>query len=482
MPLSFDSIPEQLRTPGSFIEFRQRASNWSALKKVLLVGYANDTGADANTGEIYPISRTDIARLRFGYTSMLARMTDAFKKLNPTLDLYAIALTKPEAAVHATGAVTFSAAATTAGVFNVWIDGDKVSIAVANGDTPAQLAAKLTVAINNSVFLPVTATANTGTVDLVAKFPDALGNSITLSTTLYQNKNAVTHTLTAFSGGAGTPDLNELVGAMGDNQYHYIVNPFTDDQNLTLLEQDMNDRWGPMRQIDGRVFMARAGTYDSIRAFGQSNNCPHFTTLGIFDSATPTWLAATVNAAVASKSLDLDPARPLHELALPLLIAPAFRPDRDERNTLLYSGIATFIVTADGICQLERQVTMYQRNEQGFEDDAYLDIEVPETLSMVRQLQRYTVMSKFPRYKLAERADRYGAGQKIVTPKMIKAELISLYENVFMYAKGWVQDLEAYEKSLIVEIHPSDPDRVDYRDEPTLIGQFRVLAGQAGFK
>ncbi len=482
MSISFNAIPENLRTPGSFIEFEPRAANWSELKKVLLIGYGNDGEGDGNLGEIYPIARTDIARTRFGYTSMLARMASTFKELNPELDLYAIALKKPAATASAFGKIKVDADATTASVFNLWIDGTKVAIAVNASDTAATIAAHLANAINAEPFSPVLAVATDNEVALTAKYPDEIGNSITLSTTLYQHKNKVPHTITKMAYGAGSPDLQAVIDAMGELQYHYVVNPFMDDEQLTLLENEMDSRWGPMRQVDGRVFMARAGSYESIRDFGQQHNSPHFTCMGIFDSATPHWLAATINCAIASHLLDIDPARPLQYLKMPGFIAPNLKLSREERNTLLYSGISTFRVEFDGSCQIERQITMYQRNDQSFTDDAYLDINVPETLSMMRQLQRYTIMSKFPRYKLAQSANLYGSGQKIVTPKMIKAELITLYETEFMYNKGWVQDLDHYTKNLLVEIHPDDSDRVDYRDQPTLIGQFRILAGQVAFK
>ncbi len=482
MAISFNDIPENLRTPGSFIEFEPRAANWSELKKVLLIGYANDGEGDGNEGEIYPISRTDIARTRFGYTSMLAQMAAAFKDNGPDLDLYAIALTKPVAQANAYGAINIDEDATTASVFNVWINAIKVAISVNAEDTADVIATNLTAAINNDPFMPVTAEATDANIKLTAKWPDALGNSITLNTTLYQNKNKVAHTLTPMAYGAGTPDLQQVIDVMGEQQWHYIVNPFMSEEQLRLLEDEMDSRWGPMRQIDGRVFMARSGSYDAIRDFGKQYNCPHFTCLGIFNSPTPHWLAATINCAVAASHLDIDPARPLQDLELVGMIAPEFRPNRAERNVLLYSGIATFQIEFDGECQIERQITMYQKNDQSFSDDAYLDIQVPETLSMMRWLQRYTVYGTFPRYKLARSTENYGPGQKIVTPAMVKAELLNLYENVFMFEKGWVQDFEHYKKTLLVEVHPDDPDRLDYRDQPTLIGQFRILAGQVAFK
>lgn len=373
MPISFDQIPDTLRTPGAYIEFTPRAANLSDLKRVILVGAKS--GGTAAAGEIIPLSSYDDAMSKFGATSMLAAMTKVFKANNGTLDVYGFAVADPQA-----------------------------------------------------------------------------------------------------------PDLADLITAMGDQQYHYIVNPYMDDDNLDLLKVEMDDRWHALQQIDGRVFMVKTGTYDAVRAFGQTQNSPHFCTLGIFDTAQSDYEVLALFAAISTYHLDIDPARPVQDLALPAMVSGTVQPSREQRNMLLYSGISTFTVAFDGTCVLERVITMYQKNIQGFADDAYLDINVPETLSRIRQLQRYTILSKFTRFKLAKTADKYGAGQKIVTPAMIKAELLTLYEQEFMGARGWVQDYDHYKNNLLVEIAPNDPDRVQFRDEPTLIGQFRVLAGQVAFK
>src|SRR3546814_16636613 len=71
-------------------------------------------------------------------------------------------------------------------------------------------------------------------------------------------------------------------------------------------------------------------------------------------------------AMTAANPLALDPARPLHTLALKGMMAPA-RADRwddTDRNLLLFDGIATFTVGADGTCRIERQLTSYRSAER----------------------------------------------------------------------------------------------------------------------
>lgn len=373
MPISFEQIPESLRTSGAYIEFSPRATNLSELQRVLIIG--EKTGGAIEPDKIVPVVNADDARTKFGFDSPLAQMVEAFKDRNNVADVYAVAVTDPD-----------------------------------------------------------------------------------------------------------NPDIEKLLENMGEDQYHWIVNPYTQDAVLDALKVEMDDRWHAMSQNDGRVFMVFSDTYEASRAFCKTQNSPHFVTLPLFNLETEKHIALAIFAGVATYSLAIDPARPLQELSLPKIKVGANQPKREERNTLLYSGASTYTVQFDGTVQLERVITMYQRNAQGFQDDAYLDVCVPETLSRIRQLQRFTIMSKFVRFKLAKSAQHYGAGQRIVTPAMIKAELLALYKDTFMGQRGWVQNYDHYKDNCLVEIHPSDPDRVNFRDEPELIGQFRILAGQVNFK
>ena len=69
----------------------------------------------------------------------------------------------------------------------------------------------------------------------------------------------------------------------------------------------------------------------------------------------------------------------------------------------------------------------YQKNLYGQGDDAYELVPTLATLAALFRSQRYAITSKYPRHKLADDGTRFGAGQAIVTPKIIKAELIAQY-------------------------------------------------------
>ena len=81
--------------------------------------------------------------------------------------------------------------------------------------------------------------------------------------------------------------------------------------------------------------------------------------------------------------------------------------------------------------------------------------------------QKQVITSKFPRHKLADDGTKFGPGQAIVTPGIIKAELVSDYQ-IDMW-NGLVENLRAFKANLIVERDPNDPNRVNVLYPPDLI-------------
>jgi phage tail sheath gpL-like len=129
---------------------------------------------------------------------------------------------------------------------------------------------------------------------------------------------------------------------------------------------------------------------------------------------------------------------------------------------------------------IAREQTTYQLNLYGQPDDAYELVTTLATLAKVLRNQKYAITSKFPRHKLADDGTKFGPGQAIVTPGIIKAELVSEYQQD-MY-NGLVENLAAYKQHLIVERDPNDPNRANVLYPPDLINQLRIFAVLAQFR
>lgn len=483
MPISFDNIPANLRTPGSYIEFNNELAGANGQEfKLLILGQRLASGTVA-AGVPKLVTRASDADAYYGRGSMLAEMIRASLNASKDVELVAIALADNGAGVAATKTVTVTGSPTEAGTVNLYVGGKRAQSAVTSGQTVTQVAAAIAAAVNADTSMEMTAGAAVGVVTLTARHAGECGNGIDVRVGYYDEKLPAGIAIAVADGvtGATNPDLAAAITAMGDTWYNWIACPYTDAANMTLLEAELNRRWGPTVQTGARAFAAFRGTLANTQTFGNGRNNPHVTCMGMSVSPQPPYIWAAVNATIAAKSLSIDPARPVQRLALTGIMAPALtaRFTREERNVLLYDGIATHTVDTDGTVRIERQVTMYQTNSGGIADASYLDIETPETLERIRYRQRARILQKYPRHKLAADGTQYGAGQAIVTPSIIKGELLALYRE--MEADGWVEGFDHYKETLIVEIDAADHNRVNVNDQPNLVNQFRVHAQKTQF-
>ena len=223
------------------------------------------------------------------------------------------------------------------------------------------------------------------------------------------------------------------------------------------------------------------GSVGTLATFGLTENTEQFSTIGALNPLNPPWMWAAALGAQAAYYLNIDPARPLQTLPLLGILPPAIgdRFTQTDRNTLLRDGISTWKVNASGQVEIERAITMYRLNSQSDPDISYLDVETIATLAYLRYSTRTRIAAKFPRYKLASDGIKVGAGQAIVTPKIIRSELIALareWEEV-----GLVENIDQFMDQLLVERDGTDPNRVNALIPPDIVNQFRVFAAKIQF-
>jgi phage tail sheath gpL-like len=290
------------------------------------------------------------------------------------------------------------------------------------------------------------------------------------------------------TGGAGTPEFDVLIMNMGEQEFEYVCMPYTDSTSLMAWEEEYgfgdNGRWGWMRQHFGHVFSSKRGTYSNLINFGLTRNSGVVSIMA-FEVKTPTPMfeMAAAYTAKAQRALTNDPARPLQTLQLAHTL-PAKLHDRFnwlEINSMAGSGLAIQKCwEGSGMPQIAREQTTYQLNLYGQGDDAYELVTTLATLAKLLRNQRHAITSKYPRHKLANDGTRFGPGQAIVTPGIIKAELISQYRMDEW--NGLVEDTRNFKRFLLVERDPNDPNRVNVLYPPDLVNQLRIFAVLAQFR
>jgi phage tail sheath gpL-like len=513
MPVSFNSIPANWKMPLYWVEVDPSMAGYPRSRLTsLIIGTMLPTGTAVPNVPIPVPSQAD-ARQLFGFGSMLDNMVEAFTKNNFAQELWVVPVPEAAAGVKAQASMTVTTPATVAGTLPIYIAGRRVQVFVAAGETVGVTGGKIVAAINKDPSMPVVATnpsTDSPAITLSCKWKGVEGNDIDVRLAyggLLASEQVPLGLGITFvpaltggalgvklAGGTGSPDITQALVNLGDEVYEYVATGFTDSTSLSLLEHEYgfgdDGRWGWLRQLYGHVFGAVRGKgatdqwgYSELIQYGPQNNSGVLSLMAVeTGSPTPVWNWAAAYAAKAARALLNDPARPLQTLELETCLpAPKHqRFDKAQCNNLAGVGIATQSVNANNIPAIMRESTTYQKNLYGQGDDAYELVPTLATLAALFRSQRHAITSKYPRHKLADDGTRFGAGQAIVTPKIIKAELVAQYR--FDEFLGRVENAVAFKQNLIVERDPNDPNRVNVLYPPDLINQLRIFAVLAQFR
>lgn len=492
MSISFAAVPQSLRVPMFAAELdASAAAQSSASLSALLIGQRLSTGAVAAHVPTLIASEAQ-AILAFGRGSMLAAMVARFRAANPLGRLWCIAEDDDGAGVKATGTVTITGPATAAGALSLYVAGRLVEVAVASGDANTTIAAALNTKIAAMPDLPVVSTVLLGVVTIEARHKGLLGNGIDLRLN-YAGAAAgeklpagVGATIVAMAAGVTDPSIVSSISAIQNiGGLEVVGTAYAATTPLNLLKAEFDDasgRWSYLRAQYGHVVCTNTAVSGTLQSTGDARNNQHETIFGVYRSPTPPWEITAAAAGAIFASVESDPARPLQTLALPGVVAPAMSDQFTitERQSLLMDGIATLTFDGDGTARIERAITTYQENPAGADDTAYLDSETLYTLAYILRAMKSRIQTRYPRHKLVNDGTRYGAGQAVVTPAVIKGEILAMYRE--LETAAIVENFAAFKAALIVERNALNPNRVDVLFPPDLANQLRIFAVLAQFR
>ncbi|EFN7957667.1 hypothetical protein ED664_18355 [Escherichia coli] len=248
-------------------------------------------------------------------------------------------------------------------------------------------------------------------------------------------------------------------------------------RKLDMTEMnDTSGRWSYARQLYGHVYTAKTGTLSELVNAGDQFNQQHITLAGYEkETQTPADELAASRTARAAVFIRNDPARPTQtgELVGMLPAPKGKRFTMTEQQTLLSHGVATAYVES-GVLRIQRDVTTYRKNAYGVADNSYLDSETLHTSAYVLRKLKSVITSKYGRHKLASDGTRFGPGQAIVTPAVIKGELLATYRQ--LERAGIVENYELFKQYLVVERDASDPNRLNTLFPPDYVKPRRRIS------
>lgn len=485
MAIGFSNIPADIRVPLFYAEMDNSAANSaSSVMRRLIVGQVNDDATAEEIGQLVLVPSVSMAKSIGGQGSMLAAMYEIWRKADPVGEVWCLPL-KATTGVAATSTVTVTGTATESGLLSLYVGGVRVQATVTAAATATQAAAALAVQVNAKVDLPVTAAAAGGVITLTCKWKGESGNDIAVQMNRLGKTNGevtpagLTVAVVAMANGAGTPDQVDALAALGDEPFEFICMPWTDTTTLNAWKLAMDDsagRWSWAKQLFGHVYSAKRGSVGTLVATGQTRNDQHVTIQGVEQGVPqPVWQVAAALAARTAAFISADASRPTQSGAMPGIEA-ALASERftlTERQSLLSYGIGTAYFEG-GSMRIQRSITTYQKNAYGQPDNSYLDSEtMHQSAYIVRRLQG-VITSKYGRHKLANDGTRFGPGQPIVTPSVIRGELIAEYGK--LENEGHVENSELFAEYLIVERDSNDPSRINVLFPPDYINGLRIFA------
>lgn len=481
MAITFNSISATNRVPSTQVEINGTnalAFQGAEPQHVLLVGLRLSGGSVAELVQKTILGDAD-ADTYFGARSQLAEMCRAFKKVNRTCKLSAMALDAASGGTAATCTFAITGTATETGPLTVRVGDTRITVSIASGTTATNAGVALDAAIDAHATLNWTATNSTGTVTLTHGHKGLSGNYYTLEVEAIPAGLACTPTDP--SNGATNPTMSSLVSALPEEAFDTICTGITDDTSMDALEAEMLRRWGPTVKQPGMVMAAFRGTYGASVTYGDARNSKYSSVTGSGLSPTLPWVAAAQVAAQDAIRNDTQPNRPRNGLILPSVEAPkvADRFSHDERNLLLFDGISTLKTDSASNVLIERLITTSQTNTAGTADATYLSLETMRNLAYLYK-SVLALGNKYSDYLLAPDGTNVDPGVAVVTPSLFRGELIAWYDQ--MMRQGLVSDADTFAENMVCEINATNPERLDVQLAPTLVGGLVTLAIQLAFR
>jgi phage tail sheath gpL-like len=438
-------------------------------------------------------------------------MCNVFKINNPNTELHAVTVSTGTA--RASAKIDFSgilshnggSASTNGEYLYLLIGGYKCYTQITSGWLASDIASVIFTKIgdaqstaNNSYPVFASLDAVSAVLHLNAKNSGLNGNYIDVRFNYYDgqdyptcfgtaNGSNVAPSMSTFmvtnSGVGAYADLDDVWAIVDNQQYEYIIQPSIEADALTSIEDELANRYDPLEDLQGQGFTFVRGALASCTTLGNTRNSPHNTIMGCHDSPTGPDEWAAAYGAKAAKYLNDDPARPLHYIKLDEILPPPVvnRFTRAERDVLLTDGIATYRVDFNGNVVIDRAITTYQTNSIGISDASYLDVNTLATISEIRYQFKARMLTRFiiPRMKLADNSFPVFPGSNVVTPSVIRSEIIALFSQ--LRDRGLIENLEEFKTNLIVERDETDKSRVNILLPADLINQFRIAASKLQF-
>lgn len=486
----FNQIPGNLIAPIFTFEVNS-GGQFENRSRLLLIGHASAAAIiAANVPTVCP-SIAEGRRLA-GAGSMLDDMVRLARRNAPAQEIWIVAAA--ETGTKGTRTLTVDTAPA-AGAGVVQIAGESVSVTVASGDTDAQVATAIAAAVNGyfnaltGASLPYTAAAVAEVVTLTPRHAGIVMNGIDINIPALDGGNAFSGnvSIAAPTAGSGSPDLSAALASLGDDEFDWIVSPFSDDANVARYKELLSDtggRWGWSRQIYGHVFYPKADSIANLTTHGLAQDDRHITVIPVIASSNapnPVWQwAAGIAGRIApwlSDGATGNVSRNQTGLSVEGLLPPRDRAgwlDYATRESFLGSGLSTWKVNTGGDVVVDKIITT-SRTFNDVPDTTFRDIQKMGQLTYALRKFRADLAANHGQHAIAD--DNPGNLPALSTPADIKATFMHSYAR--MTLTGVLENTAKAAEMITVTRNADNPNRVDIVAPLDMVNPLDVIAANA---
>jgi phage tail sheath gpL-like len=466
------NIPSGIVAPLLAFDVKS-GGQFSSSIRMMIHGYG--TGALADD-EIALCGSVQEARFLAGRGSMLESMFIRARRNAPAQEIWIGRV--PEATTAQVRTVTVGTPPAAGGQGVLSIAGEDVAVNIAAGDNAATVAAALRDAINayvnpvTKISLPFTATASTNVVSLTARHKGTYADDLDVHIPTLASANAFAGLLTFAVGtaSAGTPNVSGVLAAMNGEPFELVVTAFGDDANRARYDtyhNDVSGTWSYLQQLYGHVFYPRRGTVSEVTAIGLAVNSWHLSMPWMPPAsagmARPDYERVTMYAARLAPFFDggSDGRVSVNQSGLEIIddIPPRdrdFWPNYAVQDSLLKSGVSTWIVTRDGRVVIDKCITQ-QRSTNGVPDTALRDIQAVYQITYA--LKYFRSQLAFEHSNKAIVDDNPANLDALRTVKDIRATLVN--STIELQQRGVLEASNAVLDEITVTRNLDNPNRVD---------------------
>jgi len=482
MSVSFNAVPSNAIASGVFVEQEYKRSGPSSpipQRIALLAQYNADKTPVVNL-PVAVTSADEVAALA-GRGSMAHRMA---RRLFAGIGAGTVLVDWfPLAAGNgtATGTITITGPASSAGTMAFYIAGERVPVTVANAAAQNDIATAIAAAINANLDLPVTAEAATNVVTLTARNVGLAGNQITIRQDIATSDAAaepagLTVAIVAMASGSADPTIQTALDNFGGTFYTFVVCPYNADASLDILEAVGTARLDPAIKRPFAGFVGYTDTRANFLTWLAARNSPWTTAIPVEGS--PDHPAEIAAAAVGScaVSAQTDPARPFKTLALPGITAGNVAPwTYAQLNAVEAAGGSATYIDASGIVRIHDAVTTYVTNALGAVDESWrFTVTITNIQAKIYSLDQLFMSAPFDRGKVID--DAAVTGQEYaVRPKTVKAYIIDLIDTLWI-PQAWSMERDTIVAGIVCEINASNPGRIDVLVPDVMAVGLRIVA------